>query len=84
MNGHEFGSWTLNELQSYCGILQVLGSNSENRDDDVGTDDVGTGAVGTGDESACAVAAAITNVVIKMKEARTRRMIKILGLNFVF
>jgi len=57
-------------------MVQVLGSNSENRDDDVGTDEVGTGAAGTGAESACAVAATITNVVIKMSEARMRRMMR--------
>jgi hypothetical protein len=69
------GSCGLNELQSYFGQLQVPGSNSENRDDDVGTDDDGTGAVGTEDESACAVAEAITKAVIKISVARMRRIV---------
>ena len=76
MNGHELGSCALNDFQSYCGQLQVLGSISENLDEEVGTDDVGTGAVGTGDESACAAAAAITNVVIRMREAKMRRIVR--------
>jgi hypothetical protein len=68
----------LNECQSYCGILHVPGSSSENG----GDDDVGTVAGGVEeakdvagvDESARAVAATITNVVIRMREARMRRM----------
>jgi hypothetical protein len=29
MNGHELGSWSLSEFQSYCGHFQVPGSISE-------------------------------------------------------
>jgi hypothetical protein len=68
----------LNECQSYCGIFHVLGSSNENDEDG----DVGTVAgvveeakdVAGVDESARAVAATIANVVIKMREARMRRM----------
>jgi hypothetical protein len=60
----------------------VLGSSNENdEDDDVGTVAGGVEsakeAVGV-DESARAVAATIPKVVIRMSEARTRRMVKIL------
>ena len=76
MNGHELGSCTLNELQSYCGQLQVPGSISENRDDWVGTDDVGTGVADIENGSPCAVDPATTNAAIKMSEARTRRIVE--------
>jgi hypothetical protein len=60
----------------------VLGSSNENdEDDDVGTVAGGVEsakeAVGV-DESARALAATIAKVVIRMSEARTRRMVKIL------
>ena len=61
-------------------MVQVLGSSNENDEDcDVGTV---AGVVAEAndaagvDESARAVAAAITNVVIKMREARMRRMVR--------
>jgi hypothetical protein len=79
MNGHELGSWSRNALQSYCGQLQVPGSISENRDDWVGTDDVGTGVADIETGSACAVGAAATSAVIKISEARTRRIVKSWG-----
>jgi hypothetical protein len=59
-------------------MVQVLGCSSEN-DDDVGTVAGGVevaNVVAGVDESARAVAATIAKVVIKMREARMRRMMR--------